>query len=112
MLDAGRFAETTNHLWYWDFTDSCKDGSEYLYTVPGRQDMQSYHYQICGTSTTTCPGNVFPQGSVIQTWQSGGNILCETLGEGAPLFTPWDNGDSAPNGINITYMGTPNWSGE
>lgn len=109
--------QTTNHLWYWDFSPTCQDGSDYTYDTQ-RSDNQLYHFQICGTSLTTCPGEPVPAGSVVQTWavNKGGHtyLACEVLGEGPPLYMPWapPDANTPPNGINITYQGAPFWSSD
>jgi hypothetical protein len=106
-------AETDTDLWFWDFTSSCQPAKQYTYQVPGRSDKQTYNFQICGTATTTCPGNIFPQGAVIQTWTTAQGLACETLGEGAPLYLPWPTTPGVPSpGINVTFQGTPYWNGE
>ncbi|KAA0152709.1 hypothetical protein FNF27_06444 [Cafeteria roenbergensis] len=102
--------ETATHLWLFDFTDSCKEGSEFVYNT-NRGDHMKYLFQICGTTTYDCATTeLLSSGSVVQVWDAATKGLeCEVLGSGYPIYQPWDapNPNSPPNGINITFNGVP-----
>jgi hypothetical protein len=109
----------TNQFWKWDFSTTCKQGQEITYTPPGRNDNETYHIQLCGTTVTWCtsPPSPYPTGSVVQTYMENGAPKCEVLGRGAPVFTPFGALEAVqgpetlqlvqPMGLNLTFRGTP-----
>lgn len=102
-----RAAETSRHLWYYDFTASCVDGTFGQWVDPYRNDDMTYYFELCGTVQQSCNGGQIELGTAIQTYTGADGEDCQVIGHGAPLYSPWpqSNQDIPPGGIDISFLG-------
>jgi len=98
--------QTDTDLWYWDLSSLCHPHA-YSHVENDRVNPPTnFTFNICGLSDEKCTSSdpLLPSyGVAVQNWDNN----CALVGEGQPIFMPYDLSNPQTGGINVSHLAAP-----